>query len=454
MKNPVLSCLSRNGPEFEKMTKSKQENNPKFGFLWGGPYFNYYTYKVTTEQTVMRHKQNQGGGGGPRPLMDLDLSGSRSFSPGFGGNGSSGGGNGWGAPEPPVTSHVTDQISKLQNSQATLREQIKQSEQNLEAQYTVLQQNNEILAQEAILKAQENDLEALSRITNVSLSIFDSVLDPIVSSCTKDSISSGKSWIFQNSNSADCNRLLANYLNFRVTSPLADFTSKLHIIYLVNDVLHHCVRKNNHELKNAFIKVALSMYSAAACIATEEQMPKLAKLVTLWETKSKFFDEKIIDRMKDYRESYHQYQVELKRCYMVEVSAAQEAGMKTYDGYKSQHEQFCAHAEAQIRQQSMELEGQQAALRNIETTHQLKVQEWQQQQNTGGGGGGGGVGGGGGGGGNRRSRWDKTAPVGMNLSFFFGSIAYTHLCANFSCTENLSLFGGLMLTEKCLYVQF
>lgn len=398
--------MTRNGPEFERMTKSKQENNPKFGFLWGGPYFNYYTYKVTTEQTVMRHKQNQGGGGGPRPLMDLDLSGSNAFSPGFGGNGS-GGGNGWGAPEPPATSHIKDQISNIKSSQATLREQIKQSEQNLEAQYAVLQQNNEIIAQEAILKAQENDLEALSRITNVSLSIFDSVLEPIVNSCTKDSISSGKSWIFQNSNSADCNRLLANYLNFKVTSPLSDFTNKLHIIYLVNDVLHHCVRKNNHELKNAFVKVAVSMYTAAACVATEEQMPKLAKLVTLWETKSKFFDEKIIDKMKDYRESFHQYQVELKRCYMVEISTSQEPGLKTYDGYKSQHEQFCAHAEAQLRQQSMELEGLNASLQNIESTHQSKVQEWQQQQNQGGGGGGGG-------GGNRRSRWDKTAPVGRN----------------------------------------
>ena len=51
--------MYRNGPDFERMTKSKQENNPKFAFLWGGPYFNYYTYKVTTEQTVMRHKQNQ-----------------------------------------------------------------------------------------------------------------------------------------------------------------------------------------------------------------------------------------------------------------------------------------------------------------------------------------------------------------------------------------------------------
>lgn len=32
------------------MTKNKQKNNPKFSFLYGGDFFNYYQYKVTTEQ--------------------------------------------------------------------------------------------------------------------------------------------------------------------------------------------------------------------------------------------------------------------------------------------------------------------------------------------------------------------------------------------------------------------
>lgn len=42
--------MARNGPEFEQMTKNKQKDNPKFGFLFGGEHFNYYQYKVTTEQ--------------------------------------------------------------------------------------------------------------------------------------------------------------------------------------------------------------------------------------------------------------------------------------------------------------------------------------------------------------------------------------------------------------------
>lgn len=46
----LAQFVARNGPEFEQMTKNKQKSNPKFGFLFGGEHFNYYQYKVTTEQ--------------------------------------------------------------------------------------------------------------------------------------------------------------------------------------------------------------------------------------------------------------------------------------------------------------------------------------------------------------------------------------------------------------------
>jgi hypothetical protein len=46
----LAQFVARNGPDFEQMTKNKQKDNPKFSFLFGGDYFNYYQYKVTTEQ--------------------------------------------------------------------------------------------------------------------------------------------------------------------------------------------------------------------------------------------------------------------------------------------------------------------------------------------------------------------------------------------------------------------
>lgn len=46
----LANFVARNGPEFEKMTKQKQKDNPKFQFLFGGEHFQYYISKVKREQ--------------------------------------------------------------------------------------------------------------------------------------------------------------------------------------------------------------------------------------------------------------------------------------------------------------------------------------------------------------------------------------------------------------------
>ena len=63
----LASFVARNGPEFEQMTKKKQENNPKFSFLYGGENYHYYTYKVTIEQQLLRSKGPGFDGPGPGP---------------------------------------------------------------------------------------------------------------------------------------------------------------------------------------------------------------------------------------------------------------------------------------------------------------------------------------------------------------------------------------------------
>lgn len=239
----------------------------------------------------------------------------------------------------------------------------------------------------------------MSRANSISLSIFQSVLQPIIESCTKDSISSGKSWIFQNANSAAAIKLLSEYLNFRVTSENSDFTAKLHLIYLVNDVLHHCVRKNNLELKTAFEAVTVPMYTAAACSADPDQMQKLTKLLTLWETKSKFFEEVTLNKLKNYEESYGEYRSGLRAEFRSAVEGVEETTRKTYEGYKAQHDQFVEHALGQIGQQQAEAERLQQQIASMELAYEEACRVWQQQ-------------GGAAGAANRRSRWDKAAPTG------------------------------------------
>ena len=55
----LAQFVARNGPAFENMTKTKQRDNPKFGFLFGGEHFHYYTYKVNAEQARLHYQQRQ-----------------------------------------------------------------------------------------------------------------------------------------------------------------------------------------------------------------------------------------------------------------------------------------------------------------------------------------------------------------------------------------------------------
>lgn len=67
----LAQFVARNGPEFEKMTKEKQQGNPQFAFLFGGDYSGYYLSKVEeirktlASQPPIPHQQHQ-----PPPRSD------------------------------------------------------------------------------------------------------------------------------------------------------------------------------------------------------------------------------------------------------------------------------------------------------------------------------------------------------------------------------------------------
>lgn len=49
----LAEFVARNGPEFEIITKTKQQGNPKFSFLYGGEYYRYYQWCVSNAKTSM-----------------------------------------------------------------------------------------------------------------------------------------------------------------------------------------------------------------------------------------------------------------------------------------------------------------------------------------------------------------------------------------------------------------
>lgn len=89
------------------------------------------------------------------------------------------------------------EIEQLTQQQEVLQEQIKQSEQNLSAQHTVLLQQQQAQVEATVVKCECDELQREADASGVPLSELYIILQPIIDNCTKDSISTGKSWILQ-----------------------------------------------------------------------------------------------------------------------------------------------------------------------------------------------------------------------------------------------------------------
>lgn len=192
----LAQFVARNGPEFEQMTKTKQKGNPKFQFLYGGEFFNYYQYKVTTEQAsefcFVFVCLLAAVGNCLFFVSVLKQQGILTTNPP----------NSWNNPPPmppaaPVTSNGNPEIDQLTQQQEALQEQIKQSEQNLTAQHAVLLQQQQGQVEATVVKCECDDLQREAEASGVPLNELYALLQPIIDNCTKDSISTGKSWILQ-----------------------------------------------------------------------------------------------------------------------------------------------------------------------------------------------------------------------------------------------------------------
>lgn len=108
--------------------------------------------------------------------------------------------NSWGpSPQPlpaaiinaPIPPNVSAQIESINNQRLTLLDQIRQSELNLSAQKELMQQQQDSQMDEIIAKIQTDAIAAQAEEKNIRLMEFDTILQPIMDSCTKDSISAG-----------------------------------------------------------------------------------------------------------------------------------------------------------------------------------------------------------------------------------------------------------------------
>ncbi|XP_073842021.1 SR-related CTD associated factor 6 [Musca autumnalis] len=445
----LAEFVARNGPEFEMITKQKQQNNPKFEFLYGGEYAAYYQYRVQAEQIFLKQ---QGQGPNPGSMMhsqqqmqqyQSQQQQSSHFTqgppppPNMLHGGQMMDGNNFAMNQPPPSHQlwnsappssgqmnvgmptqqqqqqqqtaqqhqrqqsqpstggnvggnqqslamtITAQIEAINMQQNTLREQIRQSEANLTAQHTAMVTQQKKQIEEAIEEAQNKQLEKQAEEQNISLKEFDGILQPIIDACTKDSISQGKNWILQHSSDSAKNNVVLQYLLKKALADGSTFQQKLHLIYLINDILHHCVRKNANDLKNSLENVVIPMFCSADLIANTDQRAKLTKLLSLWESKAKFFDACVISKLQSPDSSMQEYKTNLQNLHHETTSKFTQAMKAQMDNYKKQHQMFIQHAAQQItqlEQQKQQMEQQMLASVMPNAGMMAAVNQQQQQQ--------------------------------------------------------------------------
>ncbi|XP_074640155.1 calcium homeostasis endoplasmic reticulum protein-like [Tubulanus polymorphus] len=329
----LANFVARNGGEFERLTKEKQKDNPKFSFLFGGENFNYYQYRVTSEQAIIK-QQNQvlaQHGQPPPPQM-------------------------WQTPPPGVVVPPPQTVvgppppdPQFQVQMDQLHGQIKQSEQNLAAQYQNLVQQQQFQIDATIRKFNDERLLNLCQKCDVNKEHLDRITQPIIEACTKDAISGGKNWIFSHNMSEDHAQLVAHYLFCRIISPEATFPLRLHLIYLINDVLHHCVRKNADNLKNALEGKVVPIFCKASENISEENQNKLIKLLNLWD-QNKYFKPDILSQLRDPVKGMQNFQQELLKEHSGLVNQISQSTQSQYSMLQKQHQDFVNHVNSQISQ--------------------------------------------------------------------------------------------------------
>ena len=72
-------------------------------------------------------------------------------------------------------------------------------------------------------------------------------------------------------------------LSFRALGPGMQFQHKLHIVYLVNDILHHCQRKGAQDLKKSLEDIIVPLFFCTQIGESPENLQKITKVLGISE---------------------------------------------------------------------------------------------------------------------------------------------------------------------------
>lgn len=178
---------------------------------------------------------------------------------------------------------------------------MKRSEANLKAQYDkIIGEEKPQAVRQCLDKARMDAFISASTALSVNPEEFFGAIQPLIEICTKENIAKGKNWAVELMSRGEAYaNLVVNYLLLRAQNMDASFETRLHIVYLINDLLHFLKRHSDvAHFQSALNRIVVPVYSLALEMADEEKKVKLTRVLSLWETNA-YLPDDILKNMKE-----------------------------------------------------------------------------------------------------------------------------------------------------------
>lgn len=304
----------------------KQEGNPKFAFLYGGPFNEYYRYCVEREVHMIH-----GNGHPPHP------------------------GNVGPGPSQPESEFMR----KMNSQKEHLHQQITDSERNLKAHLDSIPAMKEAQVAQAVILSESQKMTQILANVNFDVNPLGSMLDQLNSGkCSKDLVSSSRKWIFEHCNTDQLREVVLTYLLSRVKDAQANDNFRLNVLYVINDWAYQCQRKRLDSQTQMLSRYVPQMYAFTVELSTDGMMQqKLDKLIGVWEG-HKYFNDQCFKQLRNPGQIYNSAKA-VQAAEYAKLAADIEVNLQTmYAGYEQQHKNYVQHIMQQIAQIDMKIDAE------------------------------------------------------------------------------------------------
>ncbi|KAF9144356.1 hypothetical protein BGX30_013064 [Mortierella sp. GBA39] len=171
-------------------------------------------------------------------------------------------------------------------SQQQQQQTVDNAGHNSEAQYAAIQ-----LALAAFVQQSQG-------ISVVDITTLINHLELLMKDCSQANIQAGKNWVVHICQNPQQYDLLVRAL-VSIAISRQTFDEKLHIVYLTNDILSHCERKQQQWIKEAIHPNLVPMLRAAYFFpgVDDGQRQRVIKVLDIWRSRE-FFPPAMIDSME------------------------------------------------------------------------------------------------------------------------------------------------------------